>query len=59
MAQQNRFLSNRVPPRLGLLRDLSKFDASFFRMPPKMAEASDPQLRMLLEVVFETIMDAG
>ena len=59
VADQTRFKSFRVPKRLGLLQDLSKFDAGHFKIPPKIAEASDPQLRMLLEVTFETIIDAG
>ena len=57
--EQKRFLSTRAPPRCGYLRHLSKFDAAFFKMPPRLAEASDPQLRMLLEVVLESIIDAG
>ena len=59
VTNQKRFRTVRVPPRLGLLRDLSKFHAGFFKMPPKLAEASAPQIRMLLEVVFETIVYSG
>ena len=59
VGEQTRFQSVQVPRRMGLLRSLDKFDAAFFRTPPKLAETSDPQIRMLLEVVFETIVDAG
>lgn len=59
VAEQTRFRSVRVPRLLGLINELDKFDAGFFKMPPRLAEASDPQLRMLLEVVLETIVDSG
>ena len=59
VSHQKRFCSVKMPPRLGLLGDLDKFDAEFFKMPPRLAEASDPQVRMLLEAVFETLIDAG
>ncbi|KAH8900706.1 ketoacyl-synt-domain-containing protein [Thozetella sp. PMI_491] len=35
------------------------FDASFFNISPKEAEAIDPQQRMLLEVVYEALESAG
>ncbi|KAI1108202.1 hypothetical protein F5Y14DRAFT_445648 [Nemania sp. NC0429] len=38
--------------------DPLRFDAGFFRIKPKEAEALDPQQRLLLEVVFEA-MEAG
>lgn len=41
------------------MKDITQFDAEFFGYPPLLAERSDPQQRMLLEVVFETIIDAG
>jgi len=41
------------------MKDITQFDAEFFGYPPVLAERSDPQQRMLLEVVFETIIDAG
>jgi fatty acid synthase len=48
-----------IPKRCGKLKDLSKFDASFFGVHPKQANTMDPQLRMLLEVAYEAIVDAG
>jgi len=48
-----------VPKRCGKLKDLTKFDASFFGVHPKQANAMDPQLRMLLEVTYEALVDSG
>jgi len=48
-----------MPRRCGKLKDLTKFDASFFGVHPKQANAMDPQLRMLLEVTYEALLDSG
>jgi len=48
-----------LPRRNGKLKDLTKFDASFFGVHPKQANGMDPQLRMLLEVTYEALVDAG
>ncbi|MCQ8064004.1 polyketide synthase, partial [Salmonella enterica] len=48
-----------LPRRSGKLKDLSKFDASFFGVHPKQAHTMDPQLRLLLEVSYEAIVDGG
>ncbi|NXX48511.1 FAS synthase, partial [Tricholaema leucomelas] len=48
-----------LPRRNGKLKDLSKFDASFFGVHPKQAHTMDPQLRILLEVSYEAILDGG
>lgn len=48
-----------MPTRNGKLKTLSKFDAKFFGVTPKLAELMDPQLRILMEVVHEAIVDAG
>ncbi|XP_023584963.1 fatty acid synthase [Trichechus manatus latirostris] len=48
-----------LPRRAGKLKDLSKFDASFFGVHPKQAHTMDPQLRLLLEVTYEAIVDGG
>ncbi len=50
---------NGLPKRNGKLKDLSRFDADFFRINPLQAHAMDPQLRILLEVVYEAMVDAG
>lgn len=39
--------------------DISAFDATFFGINPREAEAIDPQHRMLLETVYEAMEDAG
>ncbi|KAM6175935.1 fatty acid synthase [Erethizon dorsatum] len=48
-----------LPRRCGKLKDLTKFDASFFGVHPKQAHTMDPQIRLLLEVTYEAIVDAG
>ncbi|CAC5370812.1 FASN [Mytilus coruscus] len=48
-----------LPPRNGKLKDITKFDAAFFGVHPKQANSMDPQLRLLLEVTYESIIDAG
>ena len=39
--------------------DIRSFDASFFNITPKEAEAIDPQHRILLETVYEALESAG
>ena len=39
--------------------DLQSFDAAFFKMPPREARALDPQHRLLLEVTWEALENAG
>ncbi|KKK24815.1 hypothetical protein P175DRAFT_0548914 [Aspergillus ochraceoroseus IBT 24754] len=41
------------------LKDISSFDAPFYNYPVDMANAMDPQIRMLLESVYESVEDAG
>jgi fatty acid synthase, animal type len=48
-----------LPRRHGKLKDLRKFDAGFFGVPAEQANKMDPQLRLLLEVATEAILDAG
>ncbi|CAB9503931.1 Mycocerosic acid synthase-like polyketide synthase [Seminavis robusta] len=48
-----------VPARYGKLCDYDKFDSSFFDIHPKQASKLDPQVRMLLEVSYEAMLDAG
>jgi len=48
-----------LPSRFGKLKDLHSFDASFFKIPPKQAHIMDPQLRIMLEVTYEALIDAG
>lgn len=48
-----------LPKGSGMLKDVSRFDASYFGMLPKQVNKTDPQLRILLEVAYEAIVDAG
>lgn len=47
------------PKRAGKIYDLEKFDAGFFGIHNKLADSTDPQIRILLEVAYESILDAG
>ena len=48
-----------VPKRSGKLSQLNRFDAQFFGVSGIQTNNMDPQLRILLEVVIEAIMDSG
>ncbi|KAJ8943746.1 hypothetical protein NQ318_011957 [Aromia moschata] len=48
-----------LPARSGKLKNLEHFDASFFGVHGKQANVMDPQLRMLLELTYEALVDAG
>lgn len=48
-----------LPKRFGKLKNLTHFDAQYFGVHAKQAEQMDPQMRMLLEVTHEAIIDAG
>jgi FkbH-like protein len=39
--------------------DVGDFDAAFFNISPKEAAILDPQLRLLLQVIYHTVEDAG
>ena len=43
----------------GFLPDVAGFDADFFGITPREAEAMDPQQRVLLEVAWEALEHAG
>lgn len=43
----------------GFIHDISKFDAAFFNMLSEEAENLPPELRLLLEVVWEVMENAG
>ena len=48
-----------LPQRFGFLDCLNQFDATFFGQTPRQAHQTDPQMRLLLEAVFEAMIDAG
>ncbi|XP_045464695.1 fatty acid synthase-like [Harmonia axyridis] len=48
-----------LPERFGRLKNLTHFDAQYFGVHAKQAEQMDPQVRILLEVTHEAIVDAG
>ena len=48
-----------TPRRFGKISGLEKFDASFFGLDPKDAARTDPQIRVLTEVAYEAMIDAG
>ncbi|KAF3769432.1 hypothetical protein M406DRAFT_245011 [Cryphonectria parasitica EP155] len=41
------------------LKDIASFDSAFFSYTTDVANAMDPQIRMLLESVYESVEDAG
>jgi len=45
--------------RGGFIKEIDKFDAGFFGISPLEAQRMDPQQRMLLEVSYEAVQDAG
>ncbi|MEC9322616.1 MAG: beta-ketoacyl synthase N-terminal-like domain-containing protein, partial [Actinomycetota bacterium] len=50
----------RMPTKWGAyLEDISGFDAEFFGITPREAAAMDPQQRVLLEVAYEALENAG
>ena len=43
----------------GIIEDADKFDAPFFNINPRLAEVTDPQQRIFLQVAWEAIENAG
>lgn len=43
----------------GFIKDVDKFDPQFFHISPREAKLMDPQERLFLQCVYETMEDAG
>lgn len=56
---EGRWTSCDLPPRCGLLKDMDKFDSIFFGIHSELVQIMDPQLRFLLELSIEALLDAG
>jgi fatty acid synthase len=48
-----------LPECYGQMPDVDRLDADLFGIHPKQAHSMEPQLRILLEVAYEAILDAG
>lgn len=48
-----------LPKRSYFIDGLEKFDAALFKVPPKQADVMDSQCRILLELAYSAILDAG
>ena len=59
MTENYRWPSEYFPQRFGTLDCLNQFDNVFFNMIPRQADSTDPQIRLLIEVAFEAVLDAG
>ena len=59
MSENTRWPPETLPKHIGILDSLDKFDNSFFNIVPRQADCIDPQIRLLIEVAFEALIDAG
>lgn len=48
-----------LPKRKGIVSDVERFDATFFGVHAKLVNRMDPQARILVELAYEAIIDAG
>ncbi|KAJ8964696.1 hypothetical protein NQ317_001270 [Molorchus minor] len=48
-----------VPVGIGKIPEIDKFDATYFGVHPKQADFMDPRHRILMETIYECIVDAG
>lgn len=53
------FPSQELPKRKGVIKNITKFDATFFGVHHKQVHAMDPQGRQLIECAYEAILDSG
>lgn len=52
-------MSKELPKRKGVIKNLQKFDATFFGIHQRQVLAMDPQGRIIIECAFEAVLDAG
>lgn len=63
--QSNKFIFSfrpvfkKLPKSRGLIKDPDRFDNEFFRISSEEADSMDAQVRVLHEVTFEALWDAG
>jgi len=48
-----------MPPRIGKINNIEKFDAEFFNISAAEAHTLDPGVRILLEKTYAAVIDAG
>lgn len=48
-----------LPKGSGKIKDIGKFDATFFGISEKEANLMDAQIRIMMELTYEAIWDAG
>ncbi len=56
---QTRAILRRTTRKGSFMRDIEGFDAEFFQITPREAEYIDPQQRIMLELAWEALCDAG
>ncbi|XP_043468926.1 fatty acid synthase-like [Leptopilina heterotoma] len=48
-----------IPKRIGTLNNIDSLDCTFFGIHGKMEDCMDPMLKILIEITYEAIIDAG
>ncbi|MFE9581410.1 beta-ketoacyl synthase N-terminal-like domain-containing protein [Nocardia sp. NPDC006044] len=56
---QTRAILRKTTRKGSFMRDIEGFDAEFFQITPREAEYIDPQQRIMLELAWEALCDAG
>lgn len=57
--QRSALPAHTVAGQAGFVKDIDRFDPQFFGISPREAAAMDPQHRLLMEVAWEAVDDAG
>lgn len=52
-------LNDGLGSRTGKIKNIDKFDSSYFSTLTLLADAMDPQARIMLETTYEAVVDAG